>query len=183
LTCNPLVFLLYLRRFGGWPACPLLCCVVLLCVQRFEVKMVELGKVANFVGQVAELAALAELVCAGLFAPPTLSPRLRLLHAPQHTCVTARSSTATPCVHKPTNPHGALRSLTPLLSALHVGSCFVSHQALAYVFSRINTCVCVHARMCALYVRCVCAVCADVYECVYMCVHVCVRLFPGCGGD
>ena len=29
--------------------------------------MVELGKVANFVGQVAELAALAELVCTGIF--------------------------------------------------------------------------------------------------------------------
>jgi hypothetical protein len=50
------------------------CCVVLLCACRFEVKMVELGKVANFVGQVAELAALAELVCTGIFCthPPSV---------------------------------------------------------------------------------------------------------------
>ncbi len=59
--------------------------VVFVCACRFEVKMVELGKVANFVGQVAELAALAELVCAGLFCnPPSLLAFAICMHPSTH---------------------------------------------------------------------------------------------------
>ncbi len=155
-----------------------------MCVRRFEVKMVELGKVANFVGQVAELAALAELVCAGLFAPPTLSPRLRHLHAPQHTCVTARSSTASPCVHKPTNPHGALRGLTPLLPALHVGRC--SMRAVSFPTKPWLTCSHVSIHVCARTNVCIlCALCVRMYVrmCMNVCTCLCVRRLPGRGGD
>jgi hypothetical protein len=44
-------------------------------MSRFEVKMVELGKVANFVGQVAELAALEDMV--GAPSLPPLCTRAR----------------------------------------------------------------------------------------------------------
>jgi hypothetical protein len=146
--------------------------------------MVELGKVANFVGQVAELAALAELVCAGLFAPPTLplfSPSA-CTQARMCNCTFQHSYSLRPQTHEP--PWGIARSHTlaprSTCGTLFNASCFASHQALAYVFSRINKCVCARTNVCI-----VCALCVRMYVrmCMNVCTFLCVRRLPGRGGD